>query len=191
MDNFKKYFSRPKIIFAIFGVVVVIEVIYAIRTLTLPAPPPPAPKTSIQSTVAKISLSTYNTVPKINETVAIPVFVDTGTHTVSGMDLIVKYDPKFLEATPAGLIKGKIFDEYPLKAIDVKNGIISISGVAVAAGFKGSGQFAEINFRAKTAGKTSVIVDFTKDLTTDSNLVDSTNSKDVLGQVDNLELNIQ
>ena len=169
------------------------EVVYAVKVLVFSAPPPlPARKTNIQKTAGKISLTTPKTNYKVNEIASVSVIIDTGGHTVDGVDLVVRFDPKSLEATPGGLVKSGIFDEYPLVAVDKKLGLISISGVnSLKKGYQGTGRFAVLNLKAKLPGNTSVTVDFNKGSTTDSNLVESGLSKDILEVVDNLELVVQ
>lgn len=194
MEKIKKIFSGPKIIFAILGVILLIEVIYAFRILTAPTPPPPpspAPKIEITKTGGKMALFSPKKNYRLNETVLVSVVVGTGGHTIDGVDLVVRYNPKVLEATQGGLIKGKILSEYPLVSLDAGKGLISISGISsLNKGFIGTGQFATLNFKAKAVGAAPLTIDFTKDSTTDSNLVETGTSKDILEIVDNLELNI-
>lgn len=168
------------------------ELIYAIRVLTLPAPLP-AGRIPMQPQVGKIALNAPRNTYRIGEVVPVTVTVDTGSRVVDGVDLIIHYDPKILEASSGGLLKGSILEEYPTMAIDSAKGLISISGIsALQNGFKGKGLFATINLKAKIAGKTSLAIDFEgKGSTTDSNLVESSTSKDILEQVVNLELLVQ
>lgn len=181
-----------KIIFAILGIVLLGEFIYAVRVLTSPIPSPPPKSPSIQKTVGKISLTVPKTSFSVTEVVPVSVIVDTAGQTVDGVDLVVHFDPKILEASSAGMIQGRIFDEYPAVLVDSKKGLIAISGIAsLENSFKGTGTFAAINLRAKTPGKTSLIIDFQKGSTTDSNLVETATSKDILEVVDNLELDIR
>lgn len=194
MVNFKKYFAGPKIIFAILGLILLVEVIYATKVLTTPAPtPPPVVRKSIPlKTAGRISLVSPRTNYKVKDSIAVSVMVNTGGQTINGADLIVHFDPKFLEATTGGLIKGRILDEYPLVSLDAKKGLISISGISsLKKGYRGSGLFATLNFKAKAIGNTSLMIDFTKGATTDSNLVESSASKDILESIDNLQLNVK
>lgn len=201
MDNFNnqnlqgtiKKFSVAKIIFIILGLVLLGEVIYAVKVLTVPAPlPVPVRRAEIKPTVGKISLSTPKTSFRVGEVMQIVASIDSGGNTVDGVDLVIKYNPKVLEATPGGLIKGKIFDEYPFLSVDSDKGLISISGISsLGNNFKGSGQFAVINFKAKALGTSSLVVDFTKDSTADSNMVEAGTSKDILEVVNNLSLTVQ
>lgn len=189
----KSFFSLPKFIFLVLGLILLAELIYAIRVLTLPTPLP-APGIPIQAKVGKIALNAARSAYRVNEVVSVAVNVDTGSQIVDGADVIIHYDPKVLEASSGGLIKGSIFEEYPGMTVDTSKGLISISGISsLQSGFKGTGQFAAINFKAKgVAGKTELTIDFKgKGTTTDSNLVGAETSKDILEQVDNLELLVQ
>lgn len=197
MDNISatRKFITPKIIFVILGVVILIEIIYAVRVLTSPAastPPTGANQTGIQPSAGKISLTAPKSDYAVGETISVAVIIDTGGRTINGVDLIVRFDPKILEISSGGLIKGKILDEYPGMSQDAKAGLISISGISNSNGFSGSGQFATINLQAKVSGKTSLTVDFQgRDFTIDSNLVETATSRDILEVVSNLELNIR
>lgn len=190
----KSFLSGPKIIFVILGIVILAEVIYAVKVLSIPTPPPPSSVKSVapQLSAANISL----TAPKLNYTVGeiipVSVVVDSGGRAIDGVDLIIRFDPLALEVVPGTLTRGKIFSEYPLLAQDAKEGLISISGVSRAKeSFTGQGEFALVNLKAKTVGRTTLAIDFQKGTTTASNLVEATTSKNILETVDNLELNIQ
>lgn len=195
LEKIKNFFSGPKIVFIILGIALLIEVVYAIRVLTSPTPSSlPVSKPVVQpgSAVGKISLTAPQTDIRVNEIIPVSVMIDTGSHTVDGVDLVVSFDPKILEVASGGLVKGSIFDEYPLMSLDPKKGLLSISGVSnFKNSFKGTGQFATINLRAKVPAKTSLTIDFNKGSTTDSNLVETATSKDILEDVSNLELNIR
>lgn len=193
----KRFFTIPRAIFAILGVIILIEIIYAVRVLTFspPVSPPPVPQPGAQLTGGKIILAALRSTYKVNDVVSVSVSVDSGGHLLDGIDLIVRFDPKILEASRSGMIRGKIFDEYPYSLVDTKNGLIAISGInSVKKGFKGTGQFAILNLRVKEVKApvtTSLTVDFKKDSTTNSNLVETDTSKNILEQVGNLELNVQ
>lgn len=190
-----KFLSLPKIIFIILGLIVLVEVVYAVKVLITPSPAPVislSKQTAIQKGVSKISLTTSKATFNINKVVPVAVMVDTGNRSISGADLIVRFDPKILDITSSGLVKGAIFNEYPLISADSKTGMITISGISnEKSGFKGTGQFAMINFKAKSAGKASLTIDSKKGSTANSNLVDIDTSKNILETVDNLEITIQ
>lgn len=193
MDNFKKFFSGPKIIFAILGIIILAEVVYAVRALSTPvSPPAPVKKVTTVVSSGKISLNTPKKIYAVGEVIPVSVTIDSGGHSLNGADLIVHFDPKVLEASTGALIAGSIFDEYPLLSVDAKKGLLSVSGVdSLRPGFKGIGKFIFVNFRAKAKGAAFLTIDFTKGSTSDSNLVDKGTSKDILEKVDNLDVNIQ
>lgn len=207
MDNFNlnttikekklgKAIPLSKVIFIILGIILLIEVIYAVRTLAAPTPPPPqsAKKAdnSAVASVGKITLATPKVNYSVNELIPITVIVDTASKQVNGVDIVVRFDPKVLDANTDGLIKGAIFDEYPILSVDKNKGMVSISGVSNSQnGFQGVGKFATINLKAKAPVQTTIAVDFEEGSTSDSNLVSITSSKDILERVDNLDLIIQ
>lgn len=197
MDNFKKLFSGPKIIFTILGMIVLIEVIYAVRTLNTSTPAftpafPVAEVNNRKEIPGKISLSASKTSYKVAEIIPVSVVIDIGTKEISGADVIVSFDPNVLEVVPNGITKGKVFDEYPLLSQDAKKGKVSISGISTLKKvFSGTGQFATINFKAKNPGKISLVVNFQKGSTTESNLVEAATARNILETVTNLDLEVQ
>ncbi len=194
-SKLRSFIFSPKIIFIILGIAVLVEVVFSARTLLFPTSstlPLVGQFTPQAGTVGKISLVAAKTSLKLNEAVPVAVMIDTAGRTIDGVDLIVKYDPKILEITTADLRQGNILDEYPLMSVDSSKGLISISGISKSGnGFSGSGQFAVISLQAKAKGKTDLVVDFNPGSTADSNLVERSTSKNVLEQVDNLQLTIQ
>lgn len=196
-EKVKKYFSGPKIIFAILGVVILIEVIYALKVLIAPTVTSPASRSTPQNTATpsegKISLS----VPKLqftkNEAVPVKILVDSGGRSLDGVDVLVRFDPELLEASSSSITRGEMFEEYPLMNVDIKKGLVSISGISsLGKSFKGpQANLAVINFKAKKEGKAALTIDFQKGSTADSNLVETGSAKDILETVNNLELTVQ
>ncbi|MBI2337637.1 hypothetical protein HYU95_00480 [Candidatus Daviesbacteria bacterium] len=201
LEKAKKIIYGPRVIFVILGIIFLAEIVYVLKFMIFsassptPLPPSPAPAAQIntQPKPAGISINASKTNFKVNEVVPVSIIVDTGGYTVDGVDLILRFDPKILEATEEGLTKGTILGEYPLKSLDANKGMVYISGVSnTKGGFTGIGQFALINFKAKLPGKASLTVDFIKkSATTDSNLVEMGTSKDILESVNNLDLTVQ
>lgn len=188
----KKWYQTWRIIYPILGVVVIVELILGLKTLLAPLP-----KSQVQKiqpiSEAKILLMSPKLIYKVGDAVPINVRVSTGGHTTSGTDLLLHFDPKFLEATAGAFTSGKIYSDYPLINVDGKNGVINISGIASLGkgSFIGGGDLGVISFKAKTAGKTPVTVDFKKGVTTDSNVIDAQTNEDILGQVTNLNIIIK
>lgn len=190
----RKLITGAKVVFTILALVVIAELIYTIKVFVSPVVVPPLPqvRTSAGSNIARISLSADKLSYKMDELINIQVIVNTGIRRIIGTDLIVRFDPQILEVNKDGLTKGRIFDEYPQIIADNDKGLISISGVSsLGNSFKGSGQFATLNFKAKASGKTMLAVDFKKNSTALSNLVELSSSKNILDTVDDLDLQVQ
>lgn len=168
------------------------ELVMGVKKLLQPVPPAakvvrPAPITN-----GKISLVSAQSVYKVGSQIPVSVRVFTGGHTTDGTDLILKYDPKSLEASESSVIKGNIYQEFPSLEVNQSTGTVKISGITGTnqKGFSGLGNLAIINFKAKASGQTKLMVDFKKNSTNDSNIIDSGTSKDLLGSVDDLSLTI-
>lgn len=194
MDNAPliKRFFRPKLIFIVLGLIIAAEVIFAVRTLTKPLPSPPAKLQPISG--GKVVLLSPSKSYKVGEAIRVTIRVATGGRATNGTDVVLNYDPKILEASTSGAIRpGKIYSDYPILTADQKTGTIRVSGTTSAGSkaFNGIGIFATLNLKAISAGDTTLRVDFQKDSTTDSNIVESSTTKDILEEVFNLDLKVQ
>lgn len=177
-----------KVIFLAIGLVVLLELFFGIKMLTKPTI---RIGKAENLTVGKIVLSSSNQSYKVGENVSIDIRISTGGHTTDGTDLVLKYDPNFLEATGNNIFDiGDVYSQYPNVNIDPKNGLIRISGVSDDEGFNGTGDFATLNLKAKKDGSTNLSVDYTPSSTSDSNIIETNTTKDILGQVFDLDLNI-
>lgn len=140
---------------------------------------------------ASLSLIADKASYKKGEPVTLDVKLFTGGYTTDSTDLVIKYDPKYLE--PRSDIfaqEGRIYSEYPALQVDKEKGLIGISGVTLPGnnGFSGVGSFAKLNFTALQEGQTQVSIDFRPGETADSNVVLSGSSKDILGIVSNADI---
>lgn len=142
------------------------------------------PKVNPQ-TEAVLSVLTDKRVYKIGDQAVLDVKLFTGGQTTDSTDLVIKYDPGFLEPSESFATPGQIYSEYPAVQIDKQAGLIGISGITVpgSTSFSGVGSFAKLIFKVLKEGETSVSIDFRKDATDDSNVVLSGSSKDILGSV--------
>ncbi len=120
----------------------------------------------------------------VSGTFTIDVQVDTAGAEVSGVDVILSYEPSQLEAQE---IQDGDFSSYPAKEINQVNGKIRISAIAAATSpFSGTGKVAMIVFKAlQASGTASLNFDFTPGATTDCNLVEYQTVKEILGSVTN------
>lgn len=186
----KRFPFGPKIIFVILGAVLLIEVLYAISVLSSPSAPPSEPAPAKQ---VSISLSSPLSEFVVKDVVPVEVRLDTGSHDTEGTDLVLKFDPKILEATAGAVVRGTVYPEYPQVRIDNKAGSIQISGISGLQGksFRGQGVFANINFRAKAKGEVDLTVNFTRGKTDDSNVVEALSGNDILESVTDLTLTVK
>ncbi len=191
-----RFWQTKKLLYVV-GVLVLAEMIWAGYTLTRPV---------TQNEISK-SLSTNPVVssgPEASLDIVGPTNVKVGntskvdislssTGEVDSVDLIIKYDPSFIEPidgiTPVAL--GSLFTNYPVNKIE-QPGLISVSGTGQpgASGFKGQGIFGGIIFRAKKVGQTAITLDFSKGQTTDSNVIETKIGRDILSKVTDFSLNI-
>lgn len=140
---------------------------------------------------ANLSLVLDKKVYKRGDPVVIGVKLFTGGYTTDSTDLVIKYDPAFLEPNSEKFAEsGNIYSEYPAIQIDKEKGLVGISGITTPGSnsFQGVGSFAKLNFRALKDGQTEVSIDFEPDKTADSNVVLSGSSKDILGSVKNADI---
>lgn len=184
-----------RIFVALLAVVIVGELAWAGYTLTRPVtapetaqPPFIAPAPSVPP-MAAIAL-TGPTEATVGGIIKVEVQIAT-TEQTDGADVILKYDPKVLQAMT--ITPGTIYPEYPIKTINASAGTVSISGVAGtdAVGFSDQGIFGNVEFKILRAGQTVVAVDYTADATVDSNVLGSKAEKDILNKVQDLTINIK
>lgn len=183
----------PKIIFLILGMVIIAEVGFAAWVLTRPVTKvssTPLPK--IEESAGRLILTAEKKIYKANEMIKVTIG-QTGSKSVRGTDIVIKYDPKALEATSGAFEKGTSYKEYSNLLVDSASGTIQISGFTAIneRAVSGTGVFGALNFKAKQALKTQLTLDFTPGLTTDSNIVDAKSNQDILEKVFNLDLEIQ
>ncbi len=184
-----------KIIFIVFAAVIAFELLMGAKTLFTPIKVVKKTPVAVVVSVSEgsIDLTAEKSAYKIGEIVPVLIKVSTGNHLISGVDLVLKYDPSMLEASGSSLMKGSVFDEYPQINIDSKNGILRSSGLISPAksGFRGSGDFGKINFSAKAPGVAIISLEFTPNATNESNMVELETIKNILGKVGNVKINIQ
>lgn len=183
--------SKYKWLFIIVGVVVVAEIIWAVKSLggNTQLPGVIATQNIVNTQNASIILTVPKHTFKVGEKIPVVINIDSITAT-DGTDVILNYDPNLLIATTPVAV-GAIYEDYPFNSVDKKTGKISISGISNVVGGKiAQGIFGTATFEAKVLGKTTISVDFTKGSTIDSNIIESKTAKDLLGKVGNVEVEI-
>lgn len=176
-----------RVVYVILILIIIVELGIGIKTLVEPFPQ----VNKLQPiSDGKIILTAEKSSFNVGEEIPVEIKISTGGHTVVGVDIVLQYDPK--KFSSAEVEKGNIFDDYPGVDIDTKNGVILISGAinSDAGGFNGTSEFATVNLKAKEKGQTTLSLDYKSGITTDSNIIESASSKDVLGEVYNLNLDI-
>lgn len=187
----KRWFQTWKIIYPILGIMILVELVFGLKTLFSPLP-----KSQIQKLQpiagARIVLSSSKNSYKVGEVVPVIIRIVTRGHETSGTDFVLHFNPKILEASASSFTQGKIYNDYPLISIDTKTGLARISGIASSAkqAFNGVGELGTIRFTAKAKGSVNLIVDFRKGLTNESNVFDVNDSLDILQGSNNLKLTI-
>lgn len=187
-----QWFKSWRIIYPILGLVLIVEIIWGFKTLLTPLPKTQSQK--LQPIIgAGIFLISPKTSFKVNDTIPVIIKVSTGGHITSGTDLILRFNPKIIEAGSTAFTAGRIYQNFPIASIDNKIGTISISGVTQGKkdGFGGIGELGVINFKAKALGKTTLSVDFKPGFINDSNVIDTQDNKDILEKVSNLNIIIK
>lgn len=185
---FKRLFSF-KILLLIVLVVGLIEGYFLMKSFTLPFSPPPI--------VEAIKGGEINLIPskdklKVNEGTRVVIKISTGGRATQGTDVILKFDPKFLKVNASSLHKGEIYPDFPVFSINNKEGIIKISAISPSKNktFKGVGILAFLDFIAKQSGNTKITVEFEKNKTDDSNIIEAGTSNDILEKVNQIDLSI-
>lgn len=183
-----------KVVIGVLVIAVLAEALFGVSSLFSPAGSRNLnilqPKVNEMSE-AKLSLLPKQTAFKKSETVVIDVKLYSGGYTTDSTDLVVKYDPEFLEPQGENFAQvGQIYSEYPAVQVDEKKGLVGISGITIPGnnGFSGVGAFARLNFKARKDGQTQVTIDFEPGKTSDSNVVLSGSAKDILGAVENADI---
>lgn len=177
-----------KIVLAILAIIIIGELIWAGMTLisgskVIQIAPQPVPQQP-----AKITLQADKQSLKIGEVATVNILVDTGGRNTDGTDVILNFDPKTLSADK--VTSGTIYPNYPVNSVDPA-GRVSLSGItSVDKSFSGAGVLGTVTFKAVSLGKTTVALDFSLGNTTDTNVIESKTTKDVLTKVDNLTLQI-
>lgn len=180
-----------KLIFIFLAIVVILELLWVGRVLFTPtkkSKPDHIQQLGSGSIILVSDKASYQT----DEIIPVQIKLSTGGREADSIDIILRFDPKILEASNSSFEKGELYKDYPLIDISQNLGIIKISAVALpdTYGFNGVGIFGKINFRAQTGGQTKIITDFKKGSTTDSNLIEAGTTKDILKEVFDLDLAI-
>lgn len=180
-----------KIVIVVLVVAVVLEIVFGGMTLFSPNSTT-NPNALAVPRINSLSDAVISLIPdkpsyKKGDQVVIDVKLFTGGYSTDSTDLVVKFDPRILQASTESAQAGNIYSEYPAVQVDNNQGLIGVSGITLPgnSSFLGVGSFAKLYFTALADGQAEVAVDFQKDATAESNVVLSGSTKDILGVVNN------
>lgn len=195
------FLGSIKVIYWVILIVLIIavEIVWAYKTISVANPL--TGKSQIQTPLASqreaanlIALAVAKNEFKVGENIPVTINI-VSKKTTAGADLIIKYDPNLLlvitgkEKTPVAV--GGLYDNYPVNQVDEKNGIITVSGITNnISGTTPNGVFGTVTFQGKAVGTARVFLEFTKNTTNDTNLIENETVQDVLEEVRNLDLKI-
>lgn len=178
-----------KVVYLILIAIIAVELFFGARTLLQPSP-----KVSRVQPISegRVVLSSSKLNYSVGDQVPVDIYLSTGGYSTIGTDLVINYDPNFLEADEQSFVRGRIYQDYLGINIDNKKGVIVVSGIVNinSGGFNGTGKFGTLNLRAKSQGNTKVSFDFKKGETIDTNVIEDGTSVDVLARAYDLELGI-
>lgn len=140
-----------------------------------------------------ITLSPTNTALSKGQSGKLAIDYFTGNKTIQGVDLVLKYDPNYLEFKSDNFFTaGPVFSQYPISQVD-SSGLIRISAIATVSqiGFNGSGQLGTISYTAKKSGQTKLEIIFKPGDTTESNLVELQTGQEILQIVKGATIDIK
>lgn len=185
-----------KIVLAVVAVFISGELIWAAITLfktTTSSQSAPAMTTGA-TRKPSLTLQASKSSLKVGENVTIQIN-EFSPKPTDGTDVVILYDPKLLKIQPAAngspVLVTTMYNQYPVNSVDEKNGRITVSGISSkSGGTLTQGFFGSVVFRAQAPGKTTVSLDYTPGKTTDSNIIETKTTKEILAEVGNVELNI-
>lgn len=151
---------------------------------------PTSPKI-VENVMPQLIAQVNKTNFKVGDKVPVTIKVVTAGNLTDSTDVIIRFDPNILEASGSGFFElGKIYAEFPVADFNNKTGLIQLSGTTLSnqVGFSGIGNLVTLNFKAKAVGTTTVDLEFIKGSTSESNIVLSGTTKDILAEVKNASL---
>lgn len=118
------------------------------------------------------------------------VTASTSKGNIAGADAIINFSPEYLNIE--SIEEGELFDLYPLKKIDNEKGIVKVTGFGAQENYQLNQEidFFSMKLRAKKAGTTQIAINFQKDKTNLSNVVEAGTSRNILGTVYPAEIEI-
>ncbi|GEM_PF-2320292 len=185
--------ANKKIIFILVGIVILVELIWAVYTLTGKKSSSTAQTQAVSDEkVAALKLRADKSSVKVGESFTVNADI-TSAGTTDGADMILNYDPNLISVNniQKPVNPGPVYSDNPLNAADERSGRINFSAITSnPGGVVPNGILGTLIFTAKAPGKAKISIEFMPGSTTDSNVVETKTATDILGSVSNLEIQI-
>lgn len=138
----------------------------------------------------RLSLVASSSSYSLNDDIPVKVIVDTLDNKISGVDVVLKYNPQYLNFLKIDTLESA-FSIFPTPSIYSNEGKIVFSAlVSPQEDFQGKGEVVTILFRPIKEGKTEILFDFEKGPSLESNIALSGQGKDILEEINSLILTI-
>ncbi len=143
---------------------------------------------------AVLTLAANDSEYKVGDDVIVDVYLDTNGEAVDGVDLILEYNPSFVQLNGTAKFfntEGSVFSNFIGAKADKEEGRIEISALTSPGNsFQGRGKIGSLVFSSQSAGNTKISFVFKKGDTTDTNVSSYSQSGDTLDRVQNVSLTI-
>ncbi len=198
-NNFKKLLTRRNI-FILLGVVIVLELVWALSSVWKNQPVTEIlniPKQSIVQTVIPTSISLESNKDQVEVGEVFTLRINLSSDKKSyGSDVVITYDPQYLTVQKTADEKSAVkistlYDEVPFNTVDEKLGQVRVSAISNKEGGElAQGELGTVDFIAKKIGNTKIQLEFVEGSTSDTNILDSSTGEDILVNVKNLNITI-
>lgn len=142
--------------------------------------------------VGKMSISVSPEKLLIGENGFLTVNFLAPEYKLYGADVILLYDPQFIEVRQDSLSFGDYFNSFPRQQVDQENGIIKVTAISGRQeNMKNEDKLFSFEFTALKAGQTKVDFDFKLGETNTTTLVEKETSKNILETVEGITINIE
>ncbi len=195
--NFKQVVLVGLIVLMLESIAGYVYLTYRKDPTSTPTPTTPSPitDTSINSFPnSKLKLQAKQTTFKKGQTFPVEVILLPDGSKAVGVDLTIKYDPTALSLIATGSANpfsdSKVFQKTFFDDNNPKPGLASMSAISdTEHSLPDMSLFTSMMFKALKVGPTEITIVFTPGETRDTNIISE--SKDILGSVENLPITIQ
>lgn len=147
-------------------------------------------KVSAQSAVPSILFSQETASTSVDSQFVTVLNLDTLENQAGGVGAKLTFDPTYLQVETIETLP--VFPDYPAATFDNETGTVVISGIVQNKDqlYTGKAPFANITWKAKAAGNTTIRIQYEPNSTKDSNIAVMFGNGDVLGQVNSVAVTI-